>query len=140
MVEPLVNHAGMELVHLEYTGSPSGMVLRLFIDKPGGVTIDDCAYMSRIISDLLDVKDPIPEHYNLEVSSPGINRPLVREEDYDRFAGERVFIRTREPVQGRKRFKGILKGIKQGIITIDLDDGKYEIPLDLVARARLDII
>ncbi len=139
-MEPLINHAGMELVHLEYTGSPSGMVLRLFIDKPGGVTIDDCAYVSRIISDLLDVKDPIPEHYNLEVSSPGINRPLVRLKDYTRFAGERVFIKTREPVQGRKRFKGVLKGIDQGIITIDLDDGEYGIPLDLVARARLDII
>ncbi len=136
----MINHAGMELVHLEYTGSPSGMVLRIFIDKPGGVTIDDCAHISRIIGDLLDVKDPIPEHYTLEVSSPGINRPLVKTEDFDRFTGERVFIKTREPVQGRKRFKGILKGIERDIIKIDLDDGEYEIPLDLIARARLDII
>ncbi|MBW1671652.1 MAG: ribosome maturation factor RimP, partial [Deltaproteobacteria bacterium] len=87
LVEPVVVYAGMELIDVEYGREPSGVILRLTIDKPGGVTIDDCSDISRLAGDLLDAKDSVPGSYNMEVSSPGINRPLKKKDDFERFAG-----------------------------------------------------
>ncbi len=140
IIEPLVIHAGMELVQVEYLRTQSGMTLRITIDKDGGVSVDDCAHISRLVSDVLDVKDPIPGAYNLEVSSPGINRPLVREEDFRRFAGEKVYIKTRTMRDGRRRYRGILRGIEDGAVRVEAADGLYAIPFVEISRARLDII
>jgi len=110
------------------------------MDKEGGVTLDDCTRISRIVSDLLDVHDPVPGSYNLEVSSPGINRPLVKIEDYERFAGQKVVIKMVRAMDGRKRFKGMLKGVRHGNIVVESADGEFVLPIDEIKKARLDII
>ncbi len=140
MVEPLILHAGMELINIEYLRERGGMTLRITIDKEGGITVDDCAFISRLASDVLDVKDPIQGRYNLEVSSPGINRPLVREKDFERFSGEKVFIRTKNMLNGRRRYRGILEKIDEGKVFVKAGEDVFVIPLEDIARARLDII
>ena len=140
LVEPVVVYAGMELIDVEYGREPSGMVLRLIIDKPGGVTIDDCSHISRQAGDLLDAKDSVPWSYNLEVSSPGINRPLKKKDDFERFAGQKVLIKTREPIDGRRNFKGILDGTKENFIVVSSEQTTFNIPFELIAKARIDII
>ncbi|RKX62269.1 MAG: ribosome maturation factor RimP [Thermodesulfobacteriota bacterium] len=140
LVEPLVAYAGMELIDVEYGREPSGVILRLIIDKPGGVTIDDCSYINRLAGDVLDVKDSLPGSYNLEVSSPGINRLLKKKDDFERFAGQKILIKTREPIEGRRNFKGILNGTKENFIVVSSEKIIFSIPFDLVAKARLDII
>ncbi len=133
-------HAGMELVQVEYLRAQAGMTLRITIDKAGGVSVEDCAQISRLVSDVLDVKDPIPGAYNLEVSSPGINRPLVKEDDFRRFAGEKAYIKTRTMIDGRRRYRGIIKKIEDGRVHVEASDGEFVIPFDEISRARLDII
>ena len=140
LIEPVVVYAGMELIDVEYGREPSGVILRLIIDKPGGVTIDDCSYINRLAGDLLDAKDSVPGSYNLEVSSPGINRPLKKKDDFERFAGQKVLIKTREPIDGRRNFKGILNGTKENFIVVSSEETIFSIPFELVAKARLDII
>ncbi len=141
LVEPLTDYNGLELVLVEFVKGPRGNILRLVIDKQGGVTLDDCSRLSRVVSDLLDVHDPVPGSYNLEVSSPGINRPLVKAEDYERFSGEKVFVRTSEPVDGRRKFKGLLRGVSdQDEVIIDASGQEFFLPLGLIKKARLDIL
>ncbi len=141
LVEPLTDYNGLELVLVEFVKGPRGNILRLVIDKQGGVTLDDCSRLSRVVSDLLDVHDPVPGSYNLEVSSPGINRPLVKAEDYERFSGQKVFVRTSEPVDGRRKFKGLLRGVSdQDEVIIDASGQEFVLPLGLIKKARLDIL
>ncbi len=140
IVEPLILHAGMELVNVEYLRGSKGMTLRITIDKEGGVSVDDCAQVSRLVSDVLDVKDPIPGHYNLEVSSPGINRPLITKRDFERFVGEKVYIKTRTMIDGRRRYRGILEKVEDNTVYVRGTDGIYPIRIDDISRARLDII
>ncbi len=141
LVEPLTDYNGLELVLVEFVKGPRGNTLRLVIDKEGGVTLDDCSRLSRVVSDLLDVHDPVPGSYNLEVSSPGINRPLVKAEDYERFSGQKVFVRTSEPVDGRRKFKGLLRGVSdQDEVIIDASGQEFFLPLGLIKKARLDIL
>ena len=141
LVEPLTDYNGLELVLVEFVKGPRGNILRLVIDKEGGVTLDDCSRLSRVVSDLLDVHDPVPGSYNLEVSSPGINRPLVRAEDYERFSGQKVFVRTSEPVEGRRKFKGLLRGVSDHEeVIIDASGQEFLLPLGLIKKARLDIL
>jgi ribosome maturation factor RimP len=140
LIEPGVVYAGMELIDVEYVREPSGVILRLTIDKPGGVTIDDCSDISRLAGDLLDAKDSVPGSYNLEVSSPGINRPLKKRDDFERFAGQKVLIKSRELIDGRRNFKGILNGTRDDFIVISSEKTVFSIPFELVAKARLDII
>ena len=109
--EPLCLDEGMELVFLEFRREAQGRVLRLYIDKEGGVTLDDCALISRQLSDILDVTIEDIGPYSLEVSSPGVNRPIGRLEDYNRFKGQRVHIKTRQPIDGRKNYRGVLRGL-----------------------------
>src|SRR5512138_432227 len=115
-VERLVGQAvaaeGYELVHVEYLPRGAGSILRLYIDRPGGVTLDDCQHVSRHVGVLLDVEDLIPHQYVLEVSSPGIERPLFKEWDYSRFAGKEIRLTTNGKIEGRKNFVGMLRGIK----------------------------
>lgn len=135
---------GLELVDLEYKREGRDMVLRLYIDKEGGVGLDDCAVVSREVSDILDVEDIIAGHYTLEVSSPGICRPLKTQRDYDRFLGRLVKVRTFELVPDeagnkRKTFLGELVGLEQGVVRMILKEGqRASIPLEKVAKANLE--
>jgi ribosome maturation factor RimP len=136
-VEPLCESEGFELVHVEFQRETAGRILRLYIDKAGGVTLDDCVYVSRQVGDLLDVTLDDVGTYNLEVSSPGIDRPLGRMEDYNRFKGNTVKIKTVRPVNGRKKFTGMLSGISQGIVQLEIEGTRLEIPFEDISRARL---
>lgn len=141
---PLLDSMGIELVEIEYRKEGQGMVLRLYIDKPGGITLDDCTDVSRELSEILDVEEVIHCHYSLEVSSPGLNRPLKKEADYLRFTGRLVKIRTFEMVADdagnkRKTFLGELLGLADGIVSIKLVEGQSAaIPLDRIAKASLE--
>lgn len=135
--EPLCEAEGLELIHVEYQREPGGWVLRLFIEKPGGVGIEDCTAVSRQIGDLLDIKLDSGVAYTLEVSSPGPQRPLSKRTDFERFAGRGVWIRTRSALGGQKNFKGILAGIADERIRLTLAQETIEIPYHEIAKARL---
>jgi len=133
---PILEFAGMELVHLEMKREAGGWVVRLYLDKEGGVTLDDCSRVSRQISAQLDLEDPIQQRYTLEVSSPGLDRPLVTEMDYIRFAGRRVRLSTLTAVNGQRNFVGRLVGFVDGSVRLVLDgDQEVTIARDNVARA-----
>lgn len=136
----MVSAIGMELVDVEYVRGPSGMVLRLTIDKDGGVSLDDCVEVSHLVGDMLDVHDPIPGAYNLEVTSPGINRPLKSPQDFDRFSGQKAYLETIDPVDDRRRFRGVLVGFDNGCVIMECHDGEYKIPTEQIKKARLDIL
>ncbi len=144
IAERILGSFGMELVDIEFKREGRQMVLRIFMDKAGGVTLDDCADISRELSAVLDVEDFIPGNYNLEVSSPGLNRPLKQESDYIKYIGRLVKIKTFEPLADaagnrRKTFLGELTGFSDGIISVSLKEGqRAEIPLEKVAKANLE--
>lgn len=137
LTTPLITAEGMELVEVEYRRESQGWVLRLFVDRDGGVSVEHCAAVSRIVSDLLDVEDPIQGPYHLEVSSPGLDRPLRRWEHFQRQIGKVVTVRTRHPIGTRKNFKGTLVAAHPEGIRVECDGTPYDIPLDAVDRARL---
>lgn len=144
LAEPILCSMKLELVEVEFKRSGREAVLRVFIDKDGGVNLDDCADFSRELSVLLDVEDFIPCEYNLEVSSPGLDRPLKTKADYERFAGRLIKVRTYEPFQDdegnkRKTFLGRLDGLKDGVVVMTLNEGQTaSIPLERVAKANLE--
>lgn len=130
---------GCELVQCVYVHEGGRWFLRVYIDRPDGITIDHCTAVSRQLSAVLDVEDCIPHAYNLEVSSPGLDRPLNTPDDYQRFAGEPVHIRTTTPIGGRRRFRGILEKLEDEVVTVADEAGRlFEIPLEKVHKARLD--
>jgi len=137
IAEPLCLDEGLELVFIQFRREAQGRVLRVYIDKDGGVTLDDCAHISRQMGDILDatVEDIGP--YSMEVSSPGIDRPLGRREDYDRFKGNKVHIKTYQPINGRKNFKGILHGIDKDVVALQCDDKEMHLSLEEISIARL---
>lgn len=137
LAESLVSSEGMELVDLEYRREGRRWVLRLFVDKDGGVTLDDCAYISRELGDLLDVKEAIPQAYVLEVSSPGLNRRVRKEEDFSRFAGRKIKLRLVSPIEGRKNIVGQLVGIEDGEVIVAAAEGRCSVALEDIARANL---
>ena len=138
LAEPLAVEDGLELVDVTFTKEGGRFMLRIFIDKPEGVTVDDCEHVSKRLSVLLDEHDPIEQSYYLEVSSPGLDRPLKRERDFERFQGRKVTIHTFAPITNRKRFTGILGGIKENQVQIDLGaDGIVSIPRQNISQARL---
>jgi len=139
IVGQIVQFAGLEMVHLELHRHPGGTVLRLYIDKDGGVSVDDCARISHQVSAQLDIDDPIPGAYTLEVSSPGLDRPLVNDADFERFAGRRVRLSTYSPIEGRRNFQGRLIGLREGAVHMALDEREVAIPRAQIARARLEI-
>jgi ribosome maturation factor RimP len=129
---------GFELVEVEYRGSPNNRILRIFIDKPGGVTLADCESVSHQVGAIIDVEDVISERYTLEVSSPGLDRKLLKPQDYERFAGKKARIKLRHPMEGRSNFTGRLAGLDQGEALLDVEGGnRLRFPLDEVALARL---
>lgn len=134
--QPIVEEMGLELVEVQFRRE-SGWILRLFIDSPKGITVDDCASVSRQVSSYLEVEDLIDQAYTLEVSSPGLERPLKRKEDFVRFAGRKARIKLKEPRDGQRVFLGLLGGLEENILTLDVDGEQMKIDLDVVARARL---
>lgn len=137
LLEGAVEGDGYELVCVQFLARESASVLRIYIDKDGGVGISDCQRVSRKVSTLLDVEDLIPNRYTLEVSSPGLERPLCKASDYERFAGQEIKIRTSQKVDERHNFCGMLQGIAREVISIECDSQIHRIPIDLVARANL---
>ena len=142
LVERIVTREGLELVHVEMAGGRSP-ILRVYIDKPGGVTVDDCAAISERLSVHLDVEDLIPSQYMLEVASPGLDRGLYKEADYERFAGLPAHVKLTEPLNGQRNFHGTLIGLdREGELLALLEDetGKqHRLPLAKILKANVEI-
>jgi len=136
-ITPELNEQGYELVEVEYAQESHGRVLRLYIDKENGITLDDCQAASQLTSAILDKADFIVEHYMLEVSSPGYDRPVRKGVDFQRFAGERIRITLDSPIGGRKKFSGVLKGYQDGLVTVDCDGSPYEVHIENIRKANL---
>jgi len=128
---------GYEMVDLEFVKESERWVLRVFIDNNDGIGLDDCEKVSKALSEALDEGDPIPHTYVLEVSSPGLDRPLKSEGDFDRFKGQQVMVKTFSPVNGRKKIKGCLKGLSDGEIVVAVEDQEYRIPRNQASSVRL---
>ena len=128
----------LELVEVEWLGAGNNHILRIFIDKPGGVTLADCENVSHQVGTILDVEDVIAGRYTLEVSSPGLDRKLLKPSDYERFLGRRARIKLRRPVEGRSNFAGRLAGMDEGQVSLEMEGGaRVRFPLEEVATARL---
>jgi len=130
---------GFELVDVEYRREGGQWILRLYVDRPGGITLDDCAKVSRQVGDLVEVIDPIDHPYTLEVSSPGLARPLKREGDFERYRGRDVRIKTFGPVEGRKHFRGKLLGLREGRVEVEVEGQVFAIPREAISKANLDL-
>ncbi len=143
IIERVALREELEYVHAELVGGSSNGILRIIIDKPGGVTHEDCAAVSDQVGLILDVEDLIPYHYTLEVSSPGLDRGLYKPTDYERFAGLQAHIKLLTPLDGQRNFHGTLIGLdKDGALVALLDDEKgqrYRLPLDQIAKANVEI-
>ncbi|MCR5418398.1 MAG: ribosome maturation factor RimP [Lachnospiraceae bacterium] len=124
LIAPILQENGFELVDMEYVKEGSSWYLRAYIDKEGGITIDDCELVSRAFSDVLDREDPIEEAYILEVSSPGLLRPLKKDRDFERKMGERIELRTYRMEDGKKEFEGVLKAFDKTTVTVECEDGE----------------
>ena len=137
MLQPLVEDLGYEFVGLEYTGQSKNAVLRIYIDREQGIDLDDCGRVSGEVAALLDVEDPISGQYNLEVSSPGLDRPLFTLEQCARFAGEQVQMTVFAPVEGRRKFKGRILSVTGDALNIDQDCAEIALDFSNIAKARL---
>lgn len=137
LMEPLLAQLGYELVELEYAAGRSHGVLRIFMDKPEGVGVEDCERVSREVSALLDVEDPIPVGFTLEVSSPGFDRVLRTKPHFERFMGERVLVELKAPRDGRKRYTGLLRTVADAGIEIEVDRQMVNVPFAEIGKARL---
>ena len=131
---------GLELVHVEVAGPDNKPIVRVFIDKPQGVTHDDCSEVSTHLGTILDVEDFIHASYTLEVSSPGLERGLYKRSDYERFSGSDAKLKTRQPISGQRNFRGRLLGVDgDEVIFEDRTNGRVQIPLDLIVKANLEV-
>jgi len=138
LFEPVIQSMGYELVGIEFQGSTQHGTLRVYIDHENGIGVDDCAAISRQVSAILDVEEPIQQAYDLEVSSPGINRPLFKVRDYEQFSGHCARIKMAVPLDGRKNFKGVLQGVTDSkSVQIMVDNEDYELPISDIAKANL---
>ncbi|GAB4540972.1 MAG: ribosome maturation factor RimP [Thermodesulfovibrionia bacterium] len=140
MVEPVINHLGMELDHLEINRIGGKVFLRIFIDKEGGVTIDDCESVSRDVEAILDVEDPIPYSYILEVSSPGLDRPIRCLDDFKKYLGRTVRVVTSIPIQNQTFFIGDIERVgDEEVILVISGNKRVTIPYSIISRARLEV-
>ena len=142
LLGPTVESLGLELLGIEYLPAPGGATLRLYIDVPAGeesrtVTIEDCEAVSREVSAQLDVADPIPGNYTLEVSSPGLDRPLFTAAQFARFAGEQAKVALKLPQEGRRRLQGRILRVEAGTVVFELDGAEFPVAADNIDRARL---
>lgn len=136
LLEPVIEQLGYELADIEVNTSGGGLV-QVFIDREAGIGVEDCAIVSRQISALLDVEDPIPGEYNLEVSSPGLNRRLVKGEHFERFAGNKVKVKLKRLINGRRRFSAQLVGFEEPNVVLQKDNEQLLVPLNEIDMARL---
>jgi len=137
LLRPVIDNLGYELVGVEYIPQGSYSLLRIYIDSENGITITDCERVSHQVSGLLDVEDVIHGQYNLEVSSPGLDRPLFNEEHFRRFIGELVKVRLSVPLEGRRKFTGIIRGLDNGIVELEVDSETIEMPFQNIEKANL---
>jgi len=138
-IEPLLEQEGVELVHVEDVTQPGPRTLRVLVDKESGITVDDCQRISELINPVLDASSLFKSRYVLEVSSPGFDRPLTKEKDFVRFAGQPVKVRTHSPIDGKRVFSGKLQGLKGTDVILDVDGSELKIPVPEMASARLDL-
>jgi ribosome maturation factor RimP len=137
LLEPTVEALGFELWGLEYLSQGRHTLLRLYIEGENGITVDDCAAVSEQVSGVLDVEDPITGEYTLEVSSPGMDRLLFKLDQYPAYVGETVELRLRRAFEGRRKFRGLLKGIEDEDVVVQVDDHEYLLPHDDIEKARV---
>ena len=136
-IQGLVENEGCELVYVQYLPEKLGALVRIFIDKEGGVGLGDCQRVSRKAGVLLDIEDLIPHRYTLEVSSPGLERPLFSASDFEKYAGNEIRLTTRMKVGDRRKFEGWLKGIRMEVIELECEGEIFRIPLENVKKANL---
>ncbi|MCI0454968.1 MAG: ribosome maturation factor RimP [Candidatus Dadabacteria bacterium] len=139
ILDPLLQEEDFELVDIEYRREGQGWILRIYIDKDGGVTVEDCARISRELGVLLDVNDIIPGKYNLEVSSPGLTRALKKVRDFEKFKGKLVKIKTKTDIQERRIFIGRLLDFVGNVASVEIDERIFFIPYDEIERANLEL-
>ena len=142
LLEPPIEVLNYELVDVEFAQAGRGGVLRIFIDRRAedsslGITVDDCANVSHAVSQVLETQDPIKGHYTLEVSSPGFDRILRTRAHFERFVGERIFAELKLPIEGRRRFVGVLKSIAEDTVVVEVDGKAHSLPLERIQKARL---
>jgi ribosome maturation factor RimP len=137
MLQPLVEELGYEFVGLEHSSNPKNAVLRIYIDSENGIDLDDCSSVSREVAALLDVEDPISGHYTLEVSSPGLDRPLFTPSQFEQFAGELVKVTLFAPEDGRRKFRGRITGVQGEEIQLIVDDAEIALSFGNIAKAKL---
>ena len=142
LLEPPIEALNYELVDVEFAQAGRGGVLRIFIDRRAedsslGITVDDCANVSHAVSQVLEIQDPIKGHYTLEVSSPGFDRILRTRAHFERFVGERIFAELKLPIEGRRRFVGVLKSIAEDTVVVEVDGKAHSLPLERIQKARL---
>ena len=137
LLKPLVEDLGYEFVGLEHGSNTKNPVLAVYIDSPSGISVEDCEKVSREVAALLDVEDPIPGHYNLEISSPGLDRPLFTPQQFQRFAGEVARVTLFAPQEGQRKFKGKILGVEDGTIKIEVDESEVSLEISNIAKARL---
>lgn len=139
LLEPVVTGLGYELVGLEYHPNRKRGLLRIYIDHSGGIGVDDCARVSHQVSGVLDVEEPVSGEYNLEVSSPGLDRPIFKRADYDRFIGEQVRVRLDGTWDGRRKFRGRLLGLEGDSVVIEETEGTVRVPVERVYKAFVEL-
>jgi len=140
LAEPVVESHGMELVDVEFRREPTGWVLRIFVDKEGGVDLDDCSLISREVGTVIEVEELIEQHYTLEVSSPGLTRRIKKLEDFDRFKGKFIKIKCYEAVDGSKKMAGRLLGIDGDNVILERDAKEVKIQYKNIAKANLEFV
>ncbi|WHX27197.1 ribosome maturation factor RimP [Virgibacillus halodenitrificans] len=143
LLHPILEHKGLELVDIEYVKEGKNWFLRIYIDKPGGIDITECGDVSEELSEKLDQQDPIKEAYFLEVSSPGVERPLKTKGDFSNNLNKNIYVKLYEPVEGEKEYEGILKDFTNNILTLEIKvktrSKQIEIPYDKIAKARIAV-
>ncbi len=137
MLAPVVEALGYECWGVEFISQGRHSLLRVYIDHANGIQVDDCEKVSRQVSGVLDVEDPISSEYTLEVSSPGMDRPLFTLEQFAKHAGEQVKIKLRSPFEGRRNFQGLLKGVEEQDVTVQADEHEYLLPVDSIEKANI---
>jgi ribosome maturation factor RimP len=138
-IEPILQSQGLELIDVEYKREAQGWVLRIYLDREGGITVEDCAEASRELGAILEVRDLIPNRYVLEVSSPGLTRSLKKPGDFNKYQNRSVKIKLFLPLEGRRNFKGKLLGLKEDKVCVESERRIYEIPMQNIAKANLEL-
>lgn len=137
LVAPIAAGLGYEVIQVQWASDQGGSILRILIDRDGGIQVGDCQTLSREIDTLLEVEGVVPTRYRLEISSPGLNRPLMKEADFLKYSGRQAFVKTSEALEGRRNYQGLLQGVEAGDILMLIDGKEFRIPIGLVAKAHL---